>query len=243
MNGRKWILTLLMTLCITGIGFHTRVYADSGISIPEEQIVLMPAGKTELSIIEVIVLQNAASKSQDITLPLPTGFKALSVKANGKKGTVRNGQVFLPEFVPPHGTNQVSLVYRIPFTTGGSIQTSFHNPYPVDTLHLYEPIGNMEISAPDLLAATQTAMVGHTRFRIFTRQGILKGQDFTVNIGVAPTVSDSPKVSGLPQIGEDSTGNPNTWQAVGNLLLAGFILLLGFVGGRFAKSGKRDGME
>lgn len=222
-------------------GIQSHVFADTGISIPEEQIVFMPAGKTELSIVEVVVLQNSASSSKSVTFQLPTGYGSLEIRANGAKGTVKNNEVSLLHFVPPHGTNQVSLIYRIPFTNEESIQMDLPTPYPVDTLHLYVPIGSLELSAPNLLAATQTAKVGNTRFRIFTRLGIQQGQDFPVNIGITPSVHSSTKSSGLPQIGVDSTGNPNTWQAIGNLLLAGFILALGFLGGRYVQE-KRDDM-
>ncbi len=239
-------ITIAVTTAVFAMGIHYQVpvYAVSGIDIPEEQVVFVPISKTRLEVVEVVNLQNYTSSAQNVQLEIPDNSSSLTVKANGARFFARNHTVVLKNFLPANGTNQVSLTFEVPYSGQGSINIDFPNLYSVGTLNLYVPEHNMEISAQNLMAATKTVTIGTTKFRVFTRLGIEKNENFVVNIGVPPTINrqsgNSTKLSGLPLIGQDSTGSANTWQAVLNLLLAGVILIIGFLGGRSVSQNSKD---
>lgn len=221
---RFMVVVLLLIVCV---GTQT-AYADAGIRVTDEQLVFLLHGKNQIQVIEVARFQNNSSAAQTVKFPLPPGYQAVTV--NGFPSKVVNHALILNREVQPHLVNQVILTYLISLPNHSSVNIEFDHPYPVDTAHLYLPIGNMEISAQNLLAATQTTTFGGKAFRVFTRLGIQPGERWMVNIGLLPSIDASSTLTRLPLIGQDNTGRLNTWQAVGNLLVAAFILALGFIG-------------
>ncbi len=228
----KWLIVvfciafILLLLFIESI---TPVFADSGVYVPNEQFVFVKGVHNELQVVEVVQFQNRTSAYQTVKLPLPTNYKSLSVKTNRAYQPAFHDATKFNQFLRPHSSEQVILTYVIPQSSKTGFTLMIHNSYFVDAAILYIPIGNMEVSSPNLLAATQTETIGGTHFRVFTRLGIRVGEPFMMNLSLYPKQNLSVSESEMPVIGQTRTGSSGSVQAIANLLIAFFILVIGFL--------------
>lgn len=231
----KWFLRV--AVCTLGLLFGVGIfapfsYADTSIAITEEQIFMVPVPIHNLvQIVEVLSVQNPTNQAQSVVVGLPSGYAQLSVPdvaASSLKPSA--SQLTIDQIAKPLTTTSITIVYSLPFKVAQALQFTLHSFYAVPTAHLYIPIGGIALSAQNLLISTQTVTISGTQFRAFSRLGIPAGDDWTISLQSLPTgTSTTSTIAGLPILGTDADSAGNTFAAVGNLLLAAFILVVGLV--------------
>jgi len=224
-------------------------YADSTISVTQEQIFLVPVPiHNVVQVVEVLRVKNPDATSQNVSIGLPDGYSNLSVPNTAAKNVSSDSaHVTIAKVARPNTTTDVTVVYVLPFATAQALQMTLHSDYAVDAAHIYIPIGGVALSAQNLLVSTQTVTISGTTFRQFSRLGIQPGDDWTISLQSLPTGTvTSPTIAGLPILGTDADSSGNTIAAIGNLVLAAFILVLGLVSIRSTERmlpvSKREGL-
>jgi hypothetical protein len=236
----RLVVGVWMGLCIIlGTVGLTTAQASAGLRVESENVLLIPAPVAQVvRVIQSMNVVNSASTAQDLTVTLPDGYEELSVEGlDNVTRYVQGNRLLLPRFVQA-GTTQFTLTYKLAFDAQQGKQLSLHSDYPVDSAKLYLPIGNTALSAEGLQTTTQTTSVSGTEFRVFTRLGIPQGDDWGISVQMLPVSSSSAHLSGLPVVGLSSSNAGNTIQAIGNLLLAAFILMIGLISIRSTQWGR-----
>lgn len=229
---RRAISAIVGTIGIVSLsaafGMST-AWADTStpITIPSEDVFLMPSGQT-LDVVERVQIKNTAQAAQDVSIPFPSGATSASVSNVPKQNVTVQGKVVHVEVAPGQQTPVVTFQMSIAAMT--SVQITVHTDDPVDLVHIYVPIGNVALSAPGLMPDSQTTTVAGTDFRVFTHGSLAGSSDYTMSLSMLPTVTSSSAGQGLPIIGTSTTGQANTWQAIGNLALAALILAVALIG-------------
>ena len=206
-------------------------FASSSLTVTQEQLLFMPIqNQSSFAVIEVLDVRNDSATVDNIQVSVPDGIQSLSALGVNKSNLVSGvGVVTLRHDALPHTTTKVTLTYTLPLQGQTNIQFTLHSFYAVDAAHLYLIIGGSALSATGLLPDTQTEDISGTTFRIFTRPGIPAGDDWPLSIELLPTATSGNPTKGLPILGADSQGSGNTLQALGNLAIAAFILVIGMI--------------
>lgn len=213
--------------------------ADSGLSITEQQILFMPVQNQTFEVVEVLDVKNPGLQPQDVQLVLPQGYQGLSVSGDKQAGKQVSGQTLtLPKWATPNTTTRITMTFVLPLNGQTGVQTTLHTNYPVLVAHLYLPVGGSALSAPGLMPDTQTQTISGTTFRVFTRPGIPAGDNWPLSLELLPKASQAPSISGLPIIGMSDQSTGNTLQALGNLVIAGGILVIGLLSIRSTQWGR-----
>lgn len=213
--------------------------AATGIEVSEQDVVFIPAPVAQVvDVVDVLHLQNAVNTPQDLVVNLPTGFANVAVDGvDSASAHIQQNVLTLPGYVKP-GKTQVTLTFKLPFQPQQGEQISLHSNYPIYDAKLYLPIGDMALSAEGLQTTTQTETVSGTDYRVFTRLGIPAGDDWGISIQLLPSATASNPVPNVPIIGQSSSNTGNTIQALGNLVLAAFVLGIGLISIRSTQWGR-----
>lgn len=231
-------LTLLGVL----LSFGSRLsvaQASTGLHVKTENVLFIPAPVAQvIRVVDVLNLENNLQTPQDVAMTLPTGSEDVSI--DGIKDPtqfIHQNQLTIPRFAKPGETN-LTVSFKLPFQPQQGEQISLHTNYPVYTAKLYLPIGDMALSAEGLRPTTEILSISGTDYRVFTRLGIPSGDDWGMSIQMLPTATNSAPPAGLPVIGLSSSNTGNTLQAVGNLLVAAFVLGIGLISIRSTQWGR-----
>jgi hypothetical protein len=236
---RLW-LTLIMLLGVLMGTEPIRAYAQTAaITVPTAQLLFMPQGSKEFNVIQVLSVKNSTTVAKDVHLYFPNNAKAVAVQGvKDIKGLLKGHQIVLRHWAKPEATTKVTFTYSLPLTSGTSVQLTLHSAYAVYMTHIYIPIGNTALSATGLMPDTQAITIGGTHFRVFSKPGIQPGQDYTLSLSLLPQTTSPDAVKGLPIIGLQDQLAGSTIQAVGNLLIAAIILIVGLLSIRSTQYGK-----
>lgn len=225
----------LVTACLVPVllqcGFLVPVpvfAATSSMLITSEDVFLIPANGS-LQVAERISLSNSSGQAQDVQLPLPAGAQQVDVTNVPQRSVSVSKQGVTLRGVKSGPVDPV-VTFTLSFSDQTAVQLTLHNTYDLSLLHIYVPIGNAALSAPGLMAQTQTAQISGTNFRVFTHGELPPNSDFTLSLSLLPNVTPTQAISGLPVIGTDSQGSASSLQAVGNLVLAAAILVIALLG-------------
>lgn len=235
---RIWRTTLVAMVGGALFGPLT-AFANPGLKVTQEQFLFMPMQNKAFEVVEVLELKNDSTTAEDVRVALPSGYQSLNVA--GDKGASKQivGQdLVLPQWAKPKATTTLTLTYVLALDGQSGVQFTLDSPYPVDTAHFYLPIGNSVLSAPGLLPDTRTETISGTTFRVFTRPGIAAGDTWPISLNLLPTPTALQSVFGLKEIGMDDQSAGNTWQALGNLLVAAGILVIGLMSIRSTQWGR-----
>lgn len=223
--------------CLTGV---QSAAAAPALQVAQEEVFLMPAPTHgAFEIVEVWTVRNPAPTAQDVDVSLPNGYQSLAVTGVRKGAAhVAGNQLVLRGAAGPQTSTVLSVSFVLPLDGQQGLQFTVHAFYPADVAHLLLPIGNAALSAQGLLTSTQTTVVAGTRFRVFTRPGIPAGDDWTLSLQELPSPTPDRAIHGLAVIGSNADDAGNTLQAIGNLLLAGFVLVIGLLSIRSIQWGR-----
>lgn len=214
-------------------------FAEQGLNVTDEQILFMPVQNHTFEVVEVLDVKNPLPQAQDIVITLPTGYQALSVAGDSEVAKQVTGQTLtLPKWAKAGITTKVTFTYVLPMSGQTGVQTTLHSNYPVLVAHLYLPIGNSALSAPGTMPDTQTVTISGTTFRVFTRPGIPAGDNWPMSLELLPSAEKGPSISGLPIIGMTDQSTGSTLQALGNLVIAVLILVIGLISIRSTQWGR-----
>ena len=233
---QRFFIGLLFTILFAFLPHLTIAAAQAdpagSLAITNESLVFVPVPVHHtFEVIESVTVRNSDANRATVSLSIPNGATAVQLASpQGANSVVKNGILTLHGAVAGKRTATIALSYVMPFGAGNSSSVTFHTQYPIYTAKLYLPTNAGALSAPDLLVRTQTTAISGTTFRVFTRLGIPAGDNWTMTISLLPgTLSSNipPAVSQLPVLAGMDDNQTNGLQAVWNLLLAVFILLLG----------------
>lgn len=232
-------LLVIAAVCCNG----AVAFAASGPQVTEEKLFLLPdTAHKSFDVVENLSIRNDTDAPADIQVNVPSGAQSVQVNGNAPSsaGAVVDGQtVTLPNLVAAHQGTQLTLSYSLPLDGQQGVQFTLHSFYPVYVAHLYLPEGNAALSAEGLFTTTRSVQIQGTAFRVFTREGIPAGDDWTLSLQMLPTVTSNPTVSGLPVLGEQENGKANTLEALGNLFVILLVLVVGIIGIRSTQWGRR----
>ncbi|OFW75704.1 MAG: hypothetical protein A2201_08350 [Alicyclobacillus sp. RIFOXYA1_FULL_53_8] len=233
-----WRTTLAALAGATLLGPLT-AFASTGLTVTQEQFLFMPMQSKAFEVVEVLQLKNDSPLAEDVRVALPSGYQSLSVAGDKRASKqIVGANLVLSKWAKPQATTTVTLTYILTLDGQSGVQFSLASPYPVDTAHFYLPIGDSVLSAPGLLPDTRTETISGTTFRVFTRPGIAAGDTWPISLDVLPTPTALQSVAGLKEIGMDDQSAGNTWQALGNLLVAAGILTIGLLSIRSTQWGR-----
>ncbi|MCL6454394.1 MAG: hypothetical protein K6T78_12360 [Alicyclobacillus sp.] len=205
--------------------------------VVSDDVILLPSGSS-LQVAERLNIRVPGRQAEDVSIPIPSGAEQVTV-TNVPPGasSIENGRIRLHR-VDAAGVSPV-VTFSIPVHGQTSIQLTLHFDMAVDLMHIYVPIGNMALSAPGLMTQTETTQIAGTDFRVFTHGQLPAGSDYTLGLSVLPSVTQDASTDGLPVIGTDSQSTASGVQAVGNLVLAGAILVIALLGIRSTMARRR----
>ncbi|MCL6631225.1 MAG: hypothetical protein K6T63_01210 [Alicyclobacillus herbarius] len=197
-----------------------RVHDESAFFIPDHT-------SHRLNVVMQLQMENPNTQAQTVSVPLPKGARVIRTDAalysqHGSRLSVVDGAE------PGHST--LTLTFWLPFPRAGSVVLNLRQFYPVDTIHLYLPIGDTALSASELSTATDTVSIKGTSYRVFTHAGLPANQGLPVSIQELPAASGKSSNLGLPVIGRTAGSTANSLEALGNLALATVIFLFGLLG-------------
>ena len=228
------LLTMWFAGALTG-----SVQAQTTLVVPQEQVLFMPVQGNAFNVIQVLSVKNNSNAAQNVEIAIPAGATKLAVQGDTHTASHVHGQnVVLPNWAKPSTTTAVTLTYTLPFNSQTGVQFTLHSVYPVYTARLFLPIGDSALSAPGIMPNTQTVTISGTSFRVFTRPGIQAGDNWPMSVTLLPSTTSPDAVKGLPSIGMDNSSAGNTLQALGNLLVAALVLVIGLISIRSTQWGK-----
>lgn len=237
----KWILALAVAVMGTVVGGFFGAPADAAttLQVTQEQVFLIPgAASKSFQIVEQLSVRNQAPSAQDVFVVLPAGYQSLQVDGGAAKQSALNGQTLTLSRAAAGGqTTKVVVSYNVPLDGQKGVLVTLHTPYPVYAAHLYLQEGNAALSAQNLFTTTRTVNIQGTAFRVFTRDGIPAGDDWTLSLQLLPQVTSAQSLHGLPILGAPESGPTNEIQAIGNLLVIAFVLAIGIIGIRSTQWG------
>lgn len=236
LRGALCVVTALLTYTVN----HPVALASSdNLRVTQEQIIILPNAGT-YEIVEVQTVKNFGSASEHAWISVPTG--ALAVTLAGKAVTPRgaNRELMWPTLIRPEQSTQISTSFTLDMKGTNAVAFTLHSQIPIDNAFVYLPVGQSEVSAQGLFASTQTESFKGTTFRVFTRQGIQAGEDWSFSLGRLPSaLPDKQTHSTLPILGADNEGAGTSLDAALNLALALAVLVIGLFGVRASSTRPR----
>ncbi|QSO54692.1 hypothetical protein JZ785_13690 [Alicyclobacillus curvatus] len=230
----------LMAALLSSSATSLAASSSSGLKVVTENIIFVPTTNQSVQVINALDLNNDASEARDVQLRLPNGFQDLKVlgQTNANQD-MHNGWLILPHAAKPHSTTPITVTYTLPFQDGTNVQLQMHSSYTANLIYIYIPIGNIALSATNLMPQTQTTEISGSTYRVFTHSGESAGADWNVSLSLLPQATPEQTVKGMPIIGMNNESKGNTLQAIGNLAVAALILAIGLIGIRSTFYGKR----
>lgn len=210
----------------------------SALRLSSESLVLVPAPAVQVcDVIEELAVVNPGGQAADVYVTLPSGAKHIALnRATSSRARVENvvhqqqTTLVLVKGAQAHSTTQVTISFTLPFTSSTGLAFTFASPYAADSARLYLPISGFSPSAPNLQAATQTVTISGTRFRVFTRLAVPSQDEWPITVASLPALTKGFHVRGLPQLGRNPSGLTNDAEALGNVAILVFVLLIGLYG-------------
>ncbi|MDQ0188395.1 hypothetical protein QTN31_02795 [Alicyclobacillus cycloheptanicus] len=217
------------------------VLADTAPQVSQEQLFLLPDTKDKsFDIVQSLTVHNSGSTPAYVNVEVPAGAKSLAVAGKAPAAGALHGRTLtIPQAVRPNQTTVLTVSYTLPLDGQQGLQFTLHSFYPVYVAHLYLPEGNAALSAQDLFTTTSTTSIQGTTFRVFTREGIPAGDDWTLSLQMLPAVTPNNHVKGLPVLGANEDGTSNDLQALGNLFVVALVLVIGLLGIRSTQGRRR----
>ncbi|MCL6625572.1 hypothetical protein [Alicyclobacillus shizuokensis] len=232
--GRLLLVFLCCFFTLAGARAST-VEAASGLGVAEADIFFLPDEHNHrLQIVEQLRMHNPGHWPQDVTLPLPHGAHGVQM---GNHAWVRTDGGVRVARAATAGSSTLTVTYWVSWVENGSVVVNVEQAYPVEELRLYLPIGDTALSASNLSTQTDTVAISGTVYRVFTHPGLAAHEDLPVSIQQLPTADAGSSSLGLPVIGKTADSTVHTAEAVGNLLLAAVVFLLGLLG--YNQAGRR----
>lgn len=226
------LLSATVAAVLASVLMSPAVFAATSIQVTEEQVFLLPASNNKsFEVVEELAVKNTAATAEQVVVSLPSGYQSLQVGGHTPAaGAVHAGTLTLPHAASAGKTSKVVVSYQLSLGGQHGLQFTLHANYPVYVAHLYLPEGNVALSAQDVFTTTSTTNIQGTTFRVFTREGIPAGDDWTLSLQLLPGVTKNTVVQGLPVLGAPENGLTNELQAIGNLVVIAFVLAIGILG-------------
>ncbi|QQE76938.1 hypothetical protein [Alicyclobacillus sp. SO9] len=241
-NRARTVLGLVVSAVLTMSPMSLVVQAaTTGTAVTQEDVFVVPdSSHKTINIVNKLQIKAPSSLTGPVVLKLPKTAQNVHVTAASKPVSIASGAhtVKLPH-VSPGGSTNVVESYSIPLTSQGDVQFTLQTSYPVYTAHVYLPLGqHASLSAQGLMTHTQTMTVKGVEFRVFTRPSIPAGDSWTLSVQMLPSAAVNSTVQNLPVIGTRPDNFLNTLQAVGNLLVAALVLVVGLISIRATQWGR-----
>ncbi|MCL6445012.1 MAG: hypothetical protein K6T83_16420 [Alicyclobacillus sp.] len=201
------------------------------VRIHDESIFLVPAPVVHLLDVMVVAkFSNPSHQKADVVIPVPVQAQKLEVSgAPASAWHSDEHSVVLRHWLAGGQTRELTVSYALPFNSAAGRQLALRSNYAIALAHVYIPEGSVSLSAPGLQVATQTVTVSGTTFRVFTRGGISAGT-WRLSLLPLPGLASGPSTGDLPVLAGPDHQASDARQALENLAVAAFVLLLGLLG-------------
>ena len=220
-------LALLQALWFAQIGFAQTV-SGNALYVASEQVLAVPSKNGDLlQVLLSVNIDNNGPASQ-VDYRLPAGFQNPRVVAGSVRKFSLDAEGRLRFTAKARGVTTVAVEFSTSLNQNGTELTWLEN-VPVRKLFFVIPEGALTVSSEGgFQTDSQSIISGSQAFRQFTKLDIPAGTSWTASIALLPTANGR-QARPLPTLPVLNSYGPRVadLEAVGNLLLVAFILLIG----------------